>query len=132
MIKRVLAGLLAVAMVTPIPALAQDSNRAGIVTVLEGNVTARRQPQPVALKFKDEVRLLDTVVTEEKSLARMLLGGKAVVTVRERSSMTITKVPPTDIITARESTSGRRRRRSASAARSWSPRSSHRALQAAP
>jgi hypothetical protein len=100
MIKRVLAGLLAVAMVTPIPALAQDSNRAGIVTVLEGNVTARRQPQPVALKFKDEVRLLDTVVTEEKSLARMLLGGKAVVTVRERSSMTITKVPPTDIITA--------------------------------
>ena len=35
----------------------------------------------------------DTVTTGDKSLARMLLGGKAVVTVRERSTVTITEVP---------------------------------------
>jgi hypothetical protein len=35
----------------------------------------------------------DKVVTGEQSVARMLLGGKAVVTVRERSALTITEVP---------------------------------------
>ena len=35
----------------------------------------------------------DRVVTGDRSLARLLLGGKAVVTVRERSALTITEVP---------------------------------------
>src|SRR5262249_18707951 len=49
--------------------------------------------QPVALKFKDDVFVNDRVVTGDHSLARLLLGGKAVVTVRERSALTITEVP---------------------------------------
>src|SRR5437016_4113400 len=94
MLKRTLALLLSGLVVTPSLALAQE-NRAGVVTNLEGNVSARRAavPSPVLLKFKDDVFLQDTVTTGDKSLARMLLGGKAVVTVRERSVLTITEVP---------------------------------------
>src|SRR5256885_3218082 len=71
------------------------STKAGVVTTLEGNVTAARTTaaQPVALKFKDDVFVNDRVVTGDRSLARLLLGGKAVVTVRERSALTITEVP---------------------------------------
>jgi hypothetical protein len=67
----------------------------GVVTRLEGTVTAARasSPQPVALKFKDGVFVNDRIVTGDQSVVRMLLGGKAVVTVRERSSLTITEVP---------------------------------------
>ena len=35
----------------------------------------------------------DRVITGDDSVARILLGGKAIVTVRERSSLTITEVP---------------------------------------
>src|SRR5256712_11218680 len=78
----------------PAPALAQ-STKAGVVTTLEGNVTAVRAvaPQPVALKFKDDVFLQDRVVTGEQAFARLLLGGKAVISIRERSAVTITEVP---------------------------------------
>jgi len=93
MVKRCLAVLLSAVLLAPSFALAQS--RAGVVTTLEGNVTARRVAltTPVSLKFKDEVFLQDTVTTGDQSLARMLLGGKAVVTVRERSVLTITEVP---------------------------------------
>ncbi len=72
-----------------------QATKAGVVTTLEGNVTAARPTaaQPVALKFKDDVFVNDRVVTGDRSLARLLLGGKAVVTVRERSALTITEVP---------------------------------------
>ena len=72
-----------------------QASKAGVVTTLEGNVTAARttSAQPVALKFKDDVFVNDRVVTGDRSLARLLLGGKAVVTVRERSALTITEVP---------------------------------------
>src|SRR5882672_8421901 len=75
-------------------ALAQ-ATKAGVVTILQGNVTAARTtlPQPQALKFKDDVFLNDRVVAGDRSLARLLLGGKAVVTVRERSALTITEIP---------------------------------------
>lgn len=94
MIRRILASLLSVLILAPSGVFAQ-SLRAGVVTTLEGNVTARRValPAPVALKFKDDVFQQDTVTTGDKSLARMLLGGKAVVTVRERSVLTITETP---------------------------------------
>src|ERR1051326_7797550 len=94
MIKRCLAVLLSVAFLAPSAAFAQ-APKAGVITTLEGNVTARRValPDAVPLKFKDDVFLQDTVATGDKSLARMLLGGKAVVTVRERSVLTITEVP---------------------------------------
>jgi len=85
---------LLIALLWPAFAAAQV-NKAGVVTTLEGNVTAARTSatQPVALKFKDDVFLNDRVVTGDRSLARLLLGGKAVVTVRERSALTITEVP---------------------------------------
>jgi hypothetical protein len=92
--KRIVASVLSVFLLGPPAAFAQGE-RAGVVTTLEGNVTARRValPDPVSLKFKDDVFLQDTVTTGDKSLARMLLGGKAVVTVRERSVLKITEVP---------------------------------------
>ena len=77
------------------PSLALAQTRAGVVTNLEGSATAARSraPQPVALKFRDDVLLNDRIVTGDGSIVRMLLGGKAVVTVRERSALTITEVP---------------------------------------
>jgi hypothetical protein len=78
----------------PSAALAQAS-KAGVVTTLEGTVTVTTAslPQPRPLKFKDDVFVNDRVVTGDRSIARMLLGGTAVVTVRERSSLTITEIP---------------------------------------
>ena len=78
----------------PAPALAQSS-KVGVVTTLEGNVTAVRAvaPQPVVLKFRDDVFQQDRVVTGEQAFARLLLGGKAVISIRERSAVTITEVP---------------------------------------
>jgi len=78
----------------PAPAFAQTT-KAGVVTTLEGNVTAVRAviPQPVLLKFRDDVFLQDRVVTGDQSFARLLLGGKAVISIRERSAVTISEVP---------------------------------------
>ena len=94
MMKRGLAVTLSALMLTPSLVFAQ-ATKAGVVTTLEGNVTARRValPTPLPLQFKSDVFLQDQVTTGDKSLARMLLGGKAVVTVRERSALTITEVP---------------------------------------
>jgi hypothetical protein len=94
MTGRPVAILMMLTFLVPSVARAQ-APKAGVVTTLEGNVTARRValPAPVSLKFKDDIFLQDTVTTGDSSLARMLLGGKAVVTVRERSVLTITEVP---------------------------------------
>jgi len=87
-------GLLALIVATPTSAFAQLS-KAGVVTTLHGTATVSRAsvPQPVPLKFKDDVFVQDRVSTGHDSVARILLGGKAIVTVRERSSLTITEVP---------------------------------------
>src|SRR3989441_755725 len=91
-VGRIVVALSLLATLWPNLAAAQ---KAGVVTTLEGNVTAGRAAaaQPVALKFKDDVFVNDRVVTGDRSLARLLLGGKAVVTVRERSALTVTEVP---------------------------------------
>jgi len=93
-VGRIIVAVSLAAGLFPGPVFAQ-ATKAGIVTTLEGNVTAARTTaaQPVALKFKDDVFVNDRVVTGDRSLARLLLGGKAVVTVRERSALTITEVP---------------------------------------
>jgi hypothetical protein len=95
MLRLVHHAVLAVVVLALAPSVAlAQSAKAGVVTTLEGNVTVTRvalPPQP--LKFKDDVFVNDKVVTGDQSIARMLLGGKAVVTVRERSSLTITEVP---------------------------------------
>jgi hypothetical protein len=63
----------------------------GVVTTLAGTVTVARAalPAPQPLRFKDDVFLRDHIATAEKSVVRVLLGGKALVTVRELSSLTI-------------------------------------------
>ncbi len=63
----------------------------GVVTTLAGTVTVARAtlPAPLSLHFKDDVFMRDHIATAEKSVVRVLLGGKALVTVRELSSLTI-------------------------------------------
>jgi hypothetical protein len=73
---------------------AQESARGvGVVTTLAGRATVARaalaEPQP--LRFKDDVFVRDRIATAEKSIVRVLLGGKALVTVRELSALTITE-----------------------------------------
>ena len=89
------AGLPALgAILLAAPAAADDTGaRAGIVTAVYGTATVSRASlvTPHALKFRDDVLVHDRIATGTESLARILLGGKAVVTVRERSVVTITE-----------------------------------------
>ncbi len=81
----------------PLAARAQSGSDAGrnvgVVTTLAGQVTVARAtlPNPVPLRFKDDVFLRDHIATAERSVVRVLLGGKALVTVRELSALTITE-----------------------------------------
>jgi hypothetical protein len=80
----------------PIAAWAQtgsDARNVGVVTTLAGQATVARAalPSPVPLRFKDDVFLRDRIATAERSVVRVLLGGKALVTVRELSALTITE-----------------------------------------
>src|SRR5437867_822722 len=94
--KRLIAALLltaAAALLLASSALAGD--RVGVVTNIEGTATVARLTRPDAqpLQFKDDVFLRDRITTGERSFVRVLLGGKATVTARERSVLTITEVP---------------------------------------
>ena len=86
---------LAVALIAWAPAGAESPRRAGIVTAVSGTATVTRASlqTPRALHFRDDVMLHDRIATGDQSIARILLGGKAVVTVRERSVVTITESP---------------------------------------
>ena len=74
---------------------AAAQERAGVVTTLEGNVTVTRAslPAPTPLRFRDDVFVKDRIVAGADSVVRILLGGRAVVTVREHSVVTITETP---------------------------------------
>ncbi len=63
------------------------------MTTLAGDATVARASlsTPRALRFKDDVFLRDRISTAERSIVRVLLGGKALVTVRELSALTITE-----------------------------------------
>jgi hypothetical protein len=91
--RRLVLATLLVAL-SPLPALAQ-AQPVGVVTTLTGQATLARTalPAPLALKFKDDVFERDRISTAEKSIVRVLLGGKAIVTVRELSVVTITEEP---------------------------------------
>ncbi|HKQ65229.1 MAG TPA: FecR domain-containing protein [Methylomirabilota bacterium] len=86
-----IAGTLALSW--PFSALSQE--RVGVVTNLEGTATVVRAAplQTQELRFKDDVYLHDRITTAEHSVVRVLLGGKATVTARERSVLTITEMP---------------------------------------
>jgi len=85
------------ALVLPTQALSQETTKAGVVTTLQGTAsvarTSAKESRP--LKFKDDIFVQDRITTGEDSIVRILLGGKAVVTVRERSVLTISETPTT-------------------------------------
>ena len=85
----------------PPPVTAQTSESVGVVTTLDGRATVARPalPSPLALKFKDDVFVRDLISTDEKSLVRVLLGGKAILTVRELSQVTIREEPGRAVVT---------------------------------
>jgi len=65
----------------------------GIVSTISGQATVSRVslPQPQPLQFKDSVFDRDRISTGENSTVKVLMGGKALVTVRELSVLTITE-----------------------------------------
>jgi len=96
LVRRVIAALLltgAAALLLASSTLALE--RVGVVTNIEGIATVARValPEPRPLQFKDDLFLRDRITTGERSFVRVLLGGKATVTARERSVLTITEVP---------------------------------------
>src|SRR5438552_18874677 len=92
--QRVRIALDALVVAVPATAFAQPP-KAGVVTTVLGTATVSRASlsQPVPLKFKDDVFVQDRVATGDDSVARILLGGRAIVTVRERSTLTISEAP---------------------------------------
>jgi hypothetical protein len=85
----------------PIPLSAQTSDAVGVVTTLDGRATVARPaiPSPLTLKFKDDVFGRDKISTAANSLVRVLLGGKAILTVRELSQVTISEEPGRAVVT---------------------------------
>src|SRR3989338_6185513 len=107
---RVYGSLLALAALVPLsfpPPAAAQLDKAGVVTTLQGTATAVRATtkESLPLRFKDDVFVRDRITTGDNSVARILLGGKAVVTVRERSALTITEVPGGSTVRSEEHTS---------------------------
>jgi hypothetical protein len=98
-------GSLSLALSVAITAPAWGQERVGVVTTVIGPVTVTRTSLPGApLKFKDDILLRDRVTTGDNAMTRILMGGKVVVTARERSTLTITEVPGLSTI---DLTSGR-------------------------
>ena len=90
------AVLLFLAALWPTPVQAEDPHGIGVVTTLTGQATITRAAVPLQsspLKFRDELFYRDHISTKEHSMARVLLGGKALITVRELSELTITEEP---------------------------------------
>ena len=75
-------------------AAAQSDESAGVVTTVNGDATLLRAvaaARPVSLRTRDEIFVHDRIHTRERSLVRVLLGGKALITVRELSVLTVTE-----------------------------------------
>ena len=73
--------------------LGQEQPGIGVVSTLIGEATVSRgtTTQPLALKMRDDVFMQDRISTKERSLVHVLMGGKALLTVRELSVLTITE-----------------------------------------
>ncbi len=71
------------------PALASAQQAVGGVTALKGKAQLTRATTQTALRFKDDLILRDLIDTQEKSLTRVLFGGKSTVTVRELSRLEV-------------------------------------------
>lgn len=84
---------LASTLTAPTHACADGSSKAGIVARLSGEATVARPTlaQPMALGLRDDVFLRDEIRTHERSLVHVLMGGKALLTVRELSVLKVTE-----------------------------------------
>jgi hypothetical protein len=90
--SRVLVSVLALMITIPAAGWAQE--RVGVATTVVGPVTITHASAPAEpLKFKDDILLNDRIATGDKALTRVLLGGKAIVTAREHSVVTINAIP---------------------------------------
>jgi len=83
-----------VALLVPVLAWAQAAPEVGVVTTMHGQATVARLASTTALplKFRDSIFERDRINTGENSTVKVLMGGKAIVTVRELSVLTITEV----------------------------------------
>lgn len=92
---RVLGSCLVVALVVCAPGYARAQQQAGVgvVTTLVGEATVTRAAlaHDQALKKRDDVYPQDRISTKERSLVHVLMGGKALLTVRELSVLTVTE-----------------------------------------
>jgi hypothetical protein len=90
-IRQMRLGITLILVLLPAVAVAQSSQ--GIVTMLVGQATLIRHTpttlQP--LRFKDDLFAHDRINTAARSLVRVLLRGKALITVRELSVFAITE-----------------------------------------
>jgi len=77
----------------PAYVLAQEQPGIGVVSTLIGEATVARgtTTKLLALKMRDDVFMQDRISTKERSLVHVLMGGKALLTVRELSVLTITE-----------------------------------------
>lgn len=94
-------GILALAaLAAASPAANAQSVRVGVVTAVQGQAVLSRASlaEPAPLRRRDDVFLADRITTGDRSFTRLLLGGKALVTVRERSTLTITEAPGTSVV----------------------------------
>ncbi len=89
---QMMSALALIAALSPRPATAEPG-AVGVVTTLQGPALVQRAalPAPMRLSFKDDVFSRDRISTGEGALVRVLLGGKAVVTVRELSVLAISE-----------------------------------------
>src|SRR5207244_5359527 len=92
--RRLTAGALALVALAPAAAAGEPAHL-GLVTSLQGTVTVTRAgaSSSVPLRFKDDIDVGDRVETGDQSNVRLLLGGKALLTLRERAAVTIADTP---------------------------------------
>jgi hypothetical protein len=92
LLTALIVGTLA-ALGSPLPGLADPASGAGVVTQLRGEATVARPtlPRPLALGLRDDVFIRDEIRTQERSLVHVLMGGKALLTVRELSVLRVTE-----------------------------------------
>lgn len=89
----------ALTLLVAVPTTAWPQERVGVATTVLGPVTLARATAPAEpLKFKDDILINDRITTGEKGFTRLLLGGKAVVTAREHSVLTIKEIPGTSTV----------------------------------
>ena len=71
------------------PEVTSAQQAVGVVTALKGKAQLTRAATQTSLRFKDDLNLRDLIDTQERSLARVLFGGKSTVTVRELSRLEV-------------------------------------------